>query len=112
MVIFSSNHQLEKTKFVAIFYVNTMRVCKMQFHWSSRMEWPGINQSVVIFMPPCALSYDVMPFCVDANMSTGEVVCHLLINFPVLLTRDGCSKSAKRCQHFTISGQHAMSTRI
>ncbi len=26
-------------------YVNVTQVCKTQFHWSSRMEWPGINQS-------------------------------------------------------------------
>ncbi len=57
-----------KTKIAAIFYVNATLVCKMQFHWSSRMEWPGINQSVMIFLPPCALVYDVMPFCVDDNL--------------------------------------------
>ncbi len=89
MVIFSRNHQLRRPKIATIFYVNVTQVCKTQFHWSSRMEWPGINQSAAIFLPPCALAYDVMPFCVDANMTTGEVVHHLLINFPLFLTRDG-----------------------
>ncbi len=31
-------------KIVAILE-NTLRICKTQYHWSSRMEWPGINQS-------------------------------------------------------------------
>ncbi len=85
----------------------------MQFHhWSSRMEWLGINQSATIFLPPCALAYDVTPFCVDANMTTSEIVCHLLINFPLFLTRDGHSMSATRSQHLTVSGLDAMSTRI
>ncbi len=66
----------------------------------------------MIFVPPCALVYDIMPFCVDANMTTGEVVCYLLINFPLLLTRDGRSMSATRCQHLMVSGLDAMSTRI
>ncbi len=70
------------------------------------------NQSAAIFLPPCALVYDVMPFCVDANMTTGEVGYHLLINFPLFLTRDGRSMSAKRCQHLMVSGRHAMSTNI
>ncbi len=77
-----------ETKIASIFYVNATWVCKTQFHWSSRMEWLGINQSVTIFMLPCALVYDVMPFCVNANMTTGEIVHHLLINFPLFLTRD------------------------
>ncbi len=55
----------------------------MQFHWSSQMEWPGIGQSAMIFLLPCALANDVMPVCVDANMTTSEVVRHLLINFPL-----------------------------
>ncbi len=84
----------------------------MQFHWSSRMEWPGNNQSATIFLLPCALAYDVMPFCVDANMTTGKVVCHLLINFPLFLTRDGRSTSATRCQHLVVSGLDVMSTHI
>ncbi len=35
----------EKNKIAIIFYVNATQICKMQFHWSSQMEWPGINQS-------------------------------------------------------------------
>ncbi len=85
----------------------------MQFHWSSWMKWQGINQSATIFLPSCALAYDVMPFCVDANrMTIGEVVRHLLINFRLFLTRDGRSMSATRCQHLTVSGRDTMSTRI
>ncbi len=96
----------------AIFYVNAMQVYKTQFHSSSQMEWLGINQSATIFLPPCAIAYDIMPLCLDANMTTGEVVCHVLINFPLFLTRDGCSMSTTRCQHLTVSGLDAMSARI
>ncbi len=95
------------SKNITIFYVNTMQVSKIQFYWSSWMGWPGINQSAAIFLPPCALAYDVMPFCVDGNMTTSEVVHHLLINFPLFLTRDGRSMSATRCQHLTAQGRHA-----
>ncbi len=41
----SSANSAEKNKIAAIFYVNETQVCKMQSHWSSWMEWPGINQS-------------------------------------------------------------------
>ncbi len=34
----------EKNKIVAIFE-NTPQICKTQCHWSSWMEWQGINQS-------------------------------------------------------------------
>ncbi len=34
-------------KTAAIFYLNATRVCKTEFHWSSRMEWPWINQSAL-----------------------------------------------------------------
>ncbi len=81
---FLQKSSAEMTKIADIFYVNATWVCKTQFHWSSWMEWPGINQLAAIFLRPCTLAYDVIPFCVDANMTTGEVVCHLLINFPVL----------------------------
>ncbi len=96
---FLQKSSAEKTKIAAIFYFYATWVCKMQFHW------PGINQLAVIFVPPCALVYNVMPFCVDANMTTSEVVHHLLINYPLFLTRDGCSMSATRCQHLMVSGQ-------
>ncbi len=109
---FLQKSSAEKTKIATIFYVNAMQVCKMQFHWSSWMEWPGINQSVTIFLPPCALAYDVMPFCVDASMTTSEVVRHLLINFPLFLTRDQRSTSATRCQNLTVSALDVMSTCI
>ncbi len=109
---FLQKSSAEKTKIATNFYVNATQVCKTQFHWSSRMEWPGINQSAMIFLSPCALAYDIMPFCVNANMTTGEVGCHLLINFPLFLTRDGRSMSATRCQHLTVSSLDAMSTRI
>ncbi len=42
---FLQKSSAEKNKIAAIFYVNATQVCKTQFHWSSRMEWPGINQS-------------------------------------------------------------------
>ncbi len=61
------------------------------------MESPGNNQSATIFLTQCAFAYNIMPFCVDANMTTCEVVRHILINFPLLLTRDGCLMSATRC---------------
>ncbi len=51
-VIFSRNHQPEKNKIAAIFYVNAMQVCKTQFHWSSLMEWPRINQSALTTHQP------------------------------------------------------------
>ncbi len=41
-----------ETKIAAIFYVNATRVCKMQFHWSSQMERPGINQSALATHQP------------------------------------------------------------
>ncbi len=44
MVIFSRNRQLRWTRLPPSL-VNAMQVCKTQFHWSSWMEWPGINQS-------------------------------------------------------------------
>ncbi len=110
---FLQKSSAEKNKIATICYVNATWVCKTQFHWSSWMEWPGINQSAMIFLPPCVLVYDIMSFCVDPNMTTGEVVCHLLIKcFPLFLTRDGCSMSATRCQHLTASGLDAMSTHI
>ncbi len=85
----------------------------MQLHWSSRMEWPGISQSATIFLLICALAYDVMPFCVDANITIGEVVRYLLINFHLrFLTRDGRSTSDTRCQHLMVSGLDVMSAGI
>ncbi len=99
------------TKIAAIFYVNATQVYKTQFNWSSLMEWPGINQSAAIFLPPCALAYDVMPFCVDANrMTTGEVVPHLLINLPLFLTMG--TQCLPQGVSTLRSGRDMMSTRI
>ncbi len=39
-------------KIAAIFYFCVSRVCKTQFHWSSRMEWQGINQSALATYQP------------------------------------------------------------
>ncbi len=55
-----------KNKIATIFYVNTMRVCKMQFHWSSRMEWPRINQSASATHQP----YDNSVFLVSLATRT------------------------------------------
>ncbi len=41
-----------ETKIAAIFYVNVIQIWKTQFHWSSRMEWPGINQSALTTYQP------------------------------------------------------------
>ncbi len=50
-VLFSRNHQPRRPKIATIVYVNAMQVCKMQFYWSSQIEWLGINQSATIFLP-------------------------------------------------------------
>ncbi len=109
---FLQKSSAEKTKIATIFYLNARQVCKMQFHWSSQLKWQRINQSAAICLPPCTLAYDVMPFYVKTNMTTGEVMRHLLINCPLFLTRDGHSMSATRCQHLMVSGLDTMSTRI
>ncbi len=44
MKVLSRNHQL-RTRLPPSFVLIRRRVCKMQFRWSSRMEWPRINQS-------------------------------------------------------------------
>ncbi len=111
-VIFSRNHLPKRPRLHPFFMLIPHRFVKRNFIGHHGREWPGINQSAAIFLPPCALAYDVMPICVDANMTTGEVVHHLLINFPLFLTIDGRSMSATRCQHLTVTGRHAMSTCI
>ncbi len=70
-IVIVQKSSAEKTKIAAIFYVYATLICKTQFHWSLQMKWPGINQSATIFLPPCVLAYDVMSFCVDANITTG-----------------------------------------
>ncbi len=49
---FLQKSSAEKNEIAAIYYVNVTRVCKRQFHWSSWMEWPGINQSALTTHQP------------------------------------------------------------
>ncbi len=55
--------------------------------------------------PPCALAYDNMPFCVDANQPAQVI----LKSHPYYHNRDGLSKSASRCQQLTVSDEDGMS---
>ncbi len=106
-VIFSRNHQPRRPRLPPFFMLMPHGFVRCNFighhGWNG---WESTNQ------PPSALACDVMPFCVDANMTTSEVVCHLLINCPLFLTRDGRSTSATRCQQLMVSGLETMSTRI
>ncbi len=79
-VIFSRNHQPKRPRLLPFFMLMPRGFVRRNF--IDHHGWNG-QESATIFLPPCALAYDVMSFCVDANITTGEFVRHLLITLNV-----------------------------
>ncbi len=62
-----------ETNKIAAIFENTPRICKTQCHWSSRMEWLGINQSA---SAPHGICTRISCFIVWGRGWTKKIACN------------------------------------